>query len=372
MSFLHSKNIQKLMLFALLPILAAAIPTVVSANPKIRVTVGQSVTQALDSDVKTISIADSDVADVVVAGPREVLINGKRIGLTTLVVWNQDNVSRIFDVVVRGPFSDRKIELRVQLAEVNRTRASAIGFDFLGVANTNGDEITGGLFGGSVDTPAIPLSIFGGAPVQGASAVFQYVTGGDDKFQAMIRAAMTNGVLHVLAEPNVVASSGEDAEFLSGGEIPIPVAVSGTSGGTQITVEWKEFGVSVKFKPTIIDSNVVNLKISTSASSLDYSNAIEISGFQLPALRTRRASTTVELADGEILVIGGLLMEEEEEIRTRIPVLGHIPILGYLFSDTQKFKTETELMLVVSPRIVRALPPGSTVKLPTIEPETEE
>jgi pilus assembly protein CpaC len=364
MSFLHSKNFQKLLLFALLLALVVTIPTIVSANPKIRVTVGQSVTQSLETNVKTVSIADSDVADVVVAGPREVLINGKRIGLTTLVVWDQDNVSQVFDVVVRGPFSDRKIELRVQLAEVNRTAATELGFDFLGDADASGDSYLGGLYGGSVDSPTIPLSIFGGKPVQGASAIFQFVSDDGDVFQSMIHAAVSNGVLKVLAEPNVVAASGEEAEFLSGGEIPIPIAVSGTTGGTQITVEWKEFGVKVKFKPTIIDSNVVNLQIAPSVSSLDYGNAIEISGFLLPALRSRKASTTVELRDGEVLVIGGLLMEEEEEFRTRIPILGHIPILGYLFSDSSKIKTETELMLVVSPRIVRALPPGSSVALP--------
>jgi pilus assembly protein CpaC len=306
--------------------LLAVVADVAVANPKIRVTVGQSVTQTLDADVKTVSIADSDVADVVVAGPREVLINGKRIGLTTLVVWDQDNVSRVFDVVVRGPFSDRKIELRVQLAEVNRTKAMELGFDFLGEADNNSDRVLGGLYGGSVDTPTIPLSIFGGKPVQGASAIFQYVTDEGDVFQSMIHAAMSNGVLKVLAEPNVVAASGEEAEFLSGGEIPIPIAVSGTQGGTQITVEWKEFGVKVKFKPTIIDSNVVNLQIAPSVSSLDYGNAIEISGFLLPALRSRKAKTTVELADGEVLVIGGLLMEEEEKVHTRIPLLGHIPV----------------------------------------------
>jgi len=344
----------------------------VFANPKIRVTVGQSVTQKLDTQVKTVSIADSDVADVVVAGPQEVLINGKRIGLTTLVIWDQDNVSRVFDVVVRGPFSDRKIELRVQLAEVNRTAATELGFDFLGEGEFDGDIITGGLYGGSVDAPQLPLSIFTGQPVQGASAVFQYVTGDGDVFESMIHAAVTNGVLRVLAEPNVVAASGQEAEFLSGGEIPIPVAVSGAQGGTQITIEWKEFGVKVKFTPTIVDSNVVNLKISPEVSSLDYNNAIEISGFRLPALRSRKASTTVELRDQEVLVIGGLLMEEEEEIRTRIPILGHIPILGYLFSDSRKVKQETELMLVVTPRIVRALPPGSTVDLPGVSTGMEQ
>ncbi|MDP3911213.1 MAG: pilus assembly protein N-terminal domain-containing protein [Gemmatimonadales bacterium] len=367
MSFLHSR-FQKLVI-ALLPILVVALPAIVSANPKIRVTVGQSVTQKLDSKVKTVSIADSDVADVVVAGPYEVLINGKRIGLTTLVVWDENNVSSIFDVVVRGPFSDLKIELRVQLAEVNRTKATELGFDFFGITDVDGDDqLAVGSYGGRVATPTVPLSMFSGAPTQGASLAFQYVTG-DKALQSVVHAMMSNGVLHVLAEPNVVAASGQEAEFLSGGELPIPVAVSGTGGGTTVTIEWKEFGVKVKFVPTIVDSNVVNLQIAPEVSTLDYGNGIQLSGFTLPALRTRRAKTTVELRDQETLVIGGLLMEEEENVRTRIPILGHIPILGYLFSDVRKIKTNTELMLVVSPHIVRALAPGTSVKLPDIEEE---
>ena len=362
MSFLHSK-FQKTLLAAVLPILVVVVPALASANPKIRVTVGQSVTQKLGAKVKTVSIADSDVADVVVAGPYEVLINGKRVGLTTLVVWDENNVSSVFDVVVRGPFSDRKIELRVQLAEVNRTQATELGFDFLGITQVDGDELTAGTYGGSVTTPSIPLAIFGDQPVDGASGVFRYVTGSDE-LQVMIHAMMSNGVLRVLAEPNVVAASGQEAEFLSGGEIPVPIASSGTTGGSTVTIEWKEFGVKVKFVPTIVDSNVVNLQISPEVSSLDFGNGIEISGFKVPALRSRKAKTTVELRDEETLVIGGLLMEEETNVRSRIPVLGHIPILGYLFSDLKKVKTQTELMLVVSPHIVRALPPGSSVKLP--------
>ena len=211
-------------------------------------------------------------------------------------------------------------------------------------------------------TPSIPLAIFD-QPVDGASGVFRYVTGSDE-LQVMIHAMMSNGVLRVLAEPNVVAASGQEAEFLSGGEIPVPIASSGTTGGSTVTIEWKEFGVKVKFVPTIVDSNVVNLQISPEVSSLDFGNGIEINGFKVPALRSRKAKTTVELRDEETLVIGGLLMEEETNVRSRIPVLGHIPILGYLFSDLKKVKTQTELMLVVSPHIVRALPPGSSVKLP--------
>jgi pilus assembly protein CpaC len=353
------------MLCTLFPGLALA------KHPKIKVTVGQSVTHRLDVKIKTVSIADSDVADVVVAGPREVLLNGKGIGLTTLVIWDENNESQIFDVVVRGPFSDQKIELRVQLAEVNRTKALELGFDFYGTKTmSDGDVISGGLFGGPVTTPRFPLTVFGGGPVEGLSGAVQYVTG-NWRLQNMFHTLVSDGVLHVLAEPNVVAASGQKAEFLSGGEIPVPIASSGTTGGTTVTIVWKEYGVKVSFVPTIVDSQIVNLQIAPEVSSLDYGNGIELSGFKIPSLRTRKAETTVELKDEETLVIGGLMMEEESKVITRIPILGHIPILGRLFSDTNNQKTETELLLVVSPHIVRALPPGTVVPLPHPEKETE-
>lgn len=343
-----------------------------AGNPKIRVIVGQSITQSVDQNVKTVSIANSDIADVVVAGPKEVLINGKQIGLTTLVIWDENNNSQLFDVVVRGPFSNQKIELRVKLAEVNRSKAAELGFDFFGLTTTDdGDEFSGATYGGSVDTPRFPLGLFNGGAVEGASGAFRWITGGGSEFQTLIHAMMSNGVLKLLAEPNVVAASGQKAEFLSGGEIPVPIASAGSQGGTTVTIEWKEFGVKVKFVPTIVDSQVINLHVVPEVSSLDFGNGIEISGFKIPALRTRRAETTVELKDQEILVIGGLYMEEEERVRTRIPILGHIPVLGYLFSDTRNVKTETELMLIVSPHLVRALPSGTTVTLPGTEEETE-
>jgi len=361
MSFKNSKSI----LGVLVAVLALSLPAVVSAgNPKIRVTVGQSITERFGNQVKTVSIADSDVADVVVAGPREVLVNGKAIGLTTLVVWDENNVSTLFDVVVRGPFSDQKIELRVKVAEVNRTKMTDLGFDYAGAGATDGgDFIEGGLFSGPVTTPSLPLAIFGNQGVEGLTAAVRYITGSDE-LQMMIKAAMTDGLLHVLAEPNVIAASGEKASFLAGGEIPVPMASSGSQGGTTITVEWKEFGVKIDFVPTIVDSGVVNLHVAPEVSSLDFNNSIKISGFDIPALRTRKASTTVELRDREILVIGGLLMEEETDVVTRVPGLGHIPFLGALFSNTSKAKVTTELMLVVSPHIVRALPPGTALNLP--------
>jgi pilus assembly protein CpaC len=371
MSLFRNKH-SMLLIFLLTAAVTVLLTDVAAAsNPKIRVTVGQSVTQQFANNVKTVSISDSDVADVVVAGPREVLVNGKAIGLTTVVVWDESNASTLFDVVVRGPFSDQKIELRVQVAEVNRTKAAEYGFDYWGSTGIDDGFVEGALFGGPVATPQVPLAIFNDQAVEGATGAFRYFTGNSD-LQVMIKALETNGVVRVLAEPNVVAASGEKAAFLAGGEIPVPIASAGTQGGTTVTIEWKEFGVKVNFVPTIVDSNIVNLVVEPEVSSLDYNNVIEISGFDIPAIRVRRAYTTVELKDREVLVIGGLLMDDETEVVKRLPLLGRIPYLGFFFRHTQKIKIQSELMLVVSPHIIRAMPPGTVVELPEFEEEKPE
>jgi len=300
--------------------------------------------------VKTVSIANSDIADVVVAGPQEVLVNGKKIGLTTLVLWDDANNSRTFNVTVRGPFSDQKIELRVKLAEVNRQKALELGFNFFGQTEHNGATWAGA-------TSPVPI------PADQANALFSYIKG-TDQIAAAIKALETNGTLKILAEPTVIAASGEEAQFLSGGEIPVPVAVTPNGTGTTVTIEWKEFGTKVHFVPTIVDTGVINLVVSPEVSQLDYNNAVLLSGFRIPAIRVRRAQTTVELSDQESLVIGGLIQTTETKIHKRIPILGHIPLLGYLFTDVQTQKEESELLIVVSPRLVRALPEGAKIDLP--------
>jgi len=366
-----TRNLRRLSLLTLLTAFLSA-PASAARVPQIDVIVGQSITYRLDAKVKTVSIANSEVADVIVAGPQEVLVNGKAIGLTTLVIWDEQNVSRTFNVTVRGPFSDQKIELRVKVAEVNRTKASELGFDILGKVQTDdGASWTGGTFGGGISTPSLPLAIFGGGAVEGLSGLLRYVKG-NDEVGVMIRALQANGLLRVLAEPTVTAASGEEATFLSGGEIPVPIASAGLQGGSNITIEWKEFGTSIRFIPTIVDTGVVSLVVAPEVSDLDYNNAIELSGFKIPALRTRRAETTVELRDQETMVIGGLILQVENEVTTRIPVLGHIPILGALFSDKRKSYQESELLIVISLHLVRALPPGSVVELPGQESQETE
>lgn len=342
---------------------------------KITVTLGQSVTQRLTTAVKTVSIANTEVADVVVLGPYEILINGKKIGMTTLVAWDQGDRSTTFDVVVRGQFSEQKIELQVQLAEYNHGKAKEFGMDYAFESDRATDDVSGGLFPGDVATPSLPLALFGGQAVEGADGGLKWTHLGEGtslEVSTMLRALQEKGVIRLLAQPNVVAASGEKANFLSGGEIPVPVASSGATGGSTVTIEWKEFGVKVDFVPTIVDEGVINLKVAPEVSSLDFGNGIELSGFRIPALRTRRAQTTVELRDKETLVIGGLLMEEEEKFETRIPILGDIPLLGHLFRSKRSKVNVNELLLVVSPRIVRALPEGTRVPLPTDKPADTE
>lgn len=342
-------------------------PSAAASREKITVTVGQSVIHRVPTRVKTVSIADSDVADVVVASPFEILLNGKAIGFTTVVIWDEGQVSTSYDVVVRSPFSGQQIELRVKVAELNRTSLLDHGVDFL---VQDDEENAGGAYGGEVAPPAIPLQLFGGKPAEGVSLALRYLHEGRD-FSAMIRALQAQGFLRVLAEPNLVAATGQTASFLAGGEIPVPVATAGGQGGTTVTVEWKEFGVRISFLPTIVDSGVVNLRVTPEVSSLDYGNGIVLSGFRIPALRSRRAETTVELKDGEILVVGGLIMEEESENVRRVPILGHIPLLGLLFQSKQKSLTELELLLVVSVHIVNAMAPGTEVELPGVVEVTE-
>jgi pilus assembly protein CpaC len=151
----------------------------------------------------------------------------------------------------------------------------------------------------------------------------------------------------------MVCSDGREAAFLSGGEIPIPIAQTSATGGATITVEWREFGVRLRCVPTIIDSNLINLKIEPEVSNLDFGNAVVVGGFVVPALRTRRASTEVELHSDESLIIGGLRSSNVRELKRMIPVLGHIPILGHLFRSTTKAEEESELVIIVSPQIIR-------------------
>jgi pilus assembly protein CpaC len=178
----------------------------------------------------------------------------------------------------------------------------------------------------------------------------------------LIKALRTTGHFQSLAEPNLIAYNGVDATFLAGGELPIPV-VQGTSG--QVSVTYKEFGVRLTFRPTIA-GDVIRLKVKPEVSALDFANGITIEGFRIPALTTRRAETDVELRDGQSFAIAGLMNNAAQDTKQAIPVLSRIPLIGNLFKSKSTNQERTELLVLVTPHLVRALNPDEVPPLPTL------
>jgi pilus assembly protein CpaC len=178
---------------------------------------------------------------------------------------------------------------------------------------------------------------------------------------AVVKALKQTGHFQSLAEPNLIAYNGQEASFLAGGEIPVPV-VQGATG--TVTIEFKEFGIRLTFTPTIA-GDVIRLKVRPEVSTLDFTNGITLSGFRIPALSTRRAETDVELRDGQSFAIAGLLDNLAQNDKAAIPFLGQIPIIGYLFKSKADRKEQTELMVLITPRLVRPLDPDEVPALPT-------
>jgi pilus assembly protein CpaC len=177
-----------------------------------------------------------------------------------------------------------------------------------------------------------------------------------------IEALESEGVAQVLAEPNLLAANGHEASFLAGGEYPFPVAQSGTAGGgSTISIQWKEYGVRLNFIPTITPRGTIRLQVSPEVSALDFADAVEVGGSEVPALTFRRVKDEVELGDGQSFVIGGLLNNTETETFQKVPFLGDIPILGKFFQSQSKTRANTELIVIVTPEIVDPIPAGANL-----------
>jgi pilus assembly protein CpaC len=176
-----------------------------------------------------------------------------------------------------------------------------------------------------------------------------------------IQALESRGVVQVLAEPNVLALNGKEASFLAGGEYPYPVAQASGSGAAAITIQFKEYGIRLNFIPTFTPRGTIRLQIAPEVSALDFADAVDIGGFDVPAITSRKMKTEVELGDGQSFVLAGLLDNTETETFMKIPFLGDIPILGKFFQSIQKNKTNTELIVIVTPEIVSPIPVGAPV-----------
>ena len=258
---------------------------------------------------------------------------------------------------VNVPTADPQILLKVRFASVDRTLTKTLGFNLfsLGAGNTIGTVGTGQFpiptVGNSGGTTPVTATI--------SNALNLFFFRPDLNLGATIEALEIQGLVEVLAEPNVLASNGKQASFLAGGEYPYPV-VQGIAGGVggAVTILFKEYGVRLNFIPTITPRGTIRLQVAPEVSSLDFTQAVEVSGFQIPSIDVRRVKTEVELNDGQSFAIGGLLDNRETKSFQKIPFIGDIPILGKFFQSISTNKTNTELMVIVTPEIVAPVPAG--------------
>lgn len=263
--------------------------------------------------------------------------------------------------------SSQQVMLEVQFAEVNRSSGRELGLSMFGnSASGRFSSLTG------KGTNLVPDATTGvGAlkldSITGMFGIFrQDFSIGGLSLQGILNALETKGLSRTLAKPTLVAMSGERASFLAGGEFPIPVAQSGggTAGNPAITVEFKTFGVSLAFTPTVLTDSTINMVVEPEVSEIDPTASLTLNGITIPGLRTRRVSTTLELRDGESFAIAGLLQHDNKVNISQLPLLGSLPIIGSLFRSTNYQKGETELLIIVTPHLVAPIKPGQ-VRLPT-------
>jgi len=332
------------------------------AFEQVRVVEGKSVVLRYPEKIETVSLAKDEFADVVAITADELVVIGKKSGRTTLIVWGESMSHTEYEIIVDRTASGQQILLEVKIGEVNRTRLDELGFDFTWV-NDDPDFVTEGqktlgLFPGQTATQAIPLN-----PGSAVTGYYRYI-GDFNQISATVHALESNGYIKILAEPKLLCLSGEEASFLSGGEFPIPVSVTGSGGLQTIGIEWKEYGVKLNFLPSVIDSNLINLRVQPEVSNIDYTNSIIIAGFSIPAFQVRRANAMVELNSGQALLLGGLKSSEEIKTVERVPLLGHIPLLGALFTRKESSVRENELVIIIAPRIVENMAAETIPPLP--------
>ena len=292
--------------------------------------------------------------------------------LATRFLGDDDEV--INQLAVTAP---NQVNLRVRIAEVSRQVIDQFGFNWEAVFTGS----TSFLFGLATGDPVIPNSLFGAntiSPQPGigtflsrngleTSSGFFRSTAGNFEISGLIDLLAQNGLVTILAEPNLTALSGETASFLAGGEFPIPVPQRTGS----ITIEFKKFGVSLAFTPTILGSNRISMRVRPEVSQLSNAGAIVIQNFQIPSLTIRRAETTIELGSGQSFAIAGLLLDNTQQDLDQIPGLSDLPILGPLFDSERFERSESELVIIVTPYVVAPVNRGQRLALPT-DPYVEQ
>ncbi|MGA7637666.1 MAG: hypothetical protein WCB00_12105, partial [Candidatus Acidiferrales bacterium] len=263
---------------------------------------------------------------------------------------------------------DAEILLEVKFADVNRTLESQLGINILSLpgAKNIGIISTQQFSPPQLVAPSTGTGSSGATSALGLSNLLNiFIFRPDIDFAATIQALETNNILQILAEPNLMTESGKEASFLAGGEFPFPILQgTGAGGFAGITIQFKEFGVRLNFTPTLTPDGLIHLKVKPEVSSLDFTNALTIQGFLIPALATNRAESDVVLRDGQSFAMAGLLDNRVTEEFSKIPWIGDVPVLGNLFKSRSLTKSKNELLIVVTPRIVH--PSDSALPTPAM------
>jgi pilus assembly protein CpaC len=335
---------------------AAAPDPMITAEPtivKIDLPIGRSHAITSAVDVVRVSVAADAVADVIAVSPRELVINAKALGETDLLLWGSDGSRAHYRVLVHSPSDRMQVLVSVKFAEVRRDVLTQFGLSGL---YRHGDTRIGT---GDYKTDININPITGDATVPADARFLTLLSSfGTKDFMALLQAQEEQGNVRTLAEPNIMAGNKEDASFLAGGEIPVPIAQPTLAGQpSAVTIQYREFGIRLAFNGEIVSDSLVRLRITPEVSTLDYANAVVLSGFRIPALRTRRVQSTLDVRRDQSLVISGLFNDERQQVRTGVPWLKDLPILGALFSSRSWQRNETELVVIVTPVVVDPMRP---------------
>ncbi len=394
---------------------AAARPAPVD---RVSLTAGRSTVLSTDFDIVRVAITNPAIADATVVAPREILIDGKAAGTISLIIWGggrraqydvvveptittlQQNLRTLFpgeDINVNvndeaivlsghasstavmlkadeiaqasaskskvinmlqlpGPPGSQQVMLQVRFAEVTRNALTELGINFFtganGYKNWVGRGTTEQFAAPTIDNGQLTFS----------DLLNFFVFNNKYNMGVVIKALKTKGLLQSLAEPNLIAYNGQEASFLAGGEFPVPI-VQGSGTTAMVTIVFKEFGIRLAFRPTIA-GDVIRLRVKPEVSTLDYNNGVTLQGFRIPALSTRRAETEVELRDGQSFAIAGLLDNLTQDNKAGVPILSALPIIGNLFKSASLSAARTELMVLITPQLVRPLEPDEVPPLP--------
>jgi pilus assembly protein CpaC len=325
-----------------------------TAVTRIDLPIGRAYPYRAAEVITRVTVANPSIVDAVVVSEREIVVNAVAAGEGDIILWLQSGARVHFRVQVHTPADRMQIALAVKFAEVRRDALRELGVSAV-YRDKNVRAGTGNL---NSDNPIDPTN--GTFTIPSASRFLTVLTDfGTDDLLAFLDAQEQNGRAHLLAEPTIMTANRELATFLAGGELPIPVVQSAAGAGAQsaISITYREFGIRLRFTPEIVSDSLIKLTVAPEVSDLDFTNAVLLQGFRIPAFRTRRIESTVDVRRNTSLVLSGLFSNSDERVKTGVPLLKDIPILGQLFSSTRYQKNESELIVVVTPMIVDPMRP---------------